>query len=242
MIDYPLIRWLEDMMTEADHNRITLVVMSGGLDSTVALYQAIDAGGDVRGVSFDYGQRHRVEVDRAELIARCAGVPWRRIDLSTLAPAFPSSALTNPDISVPLEPYDGTTMDATVVPMRNAIMLSIAAGIVASHGGGKVIAGIHSADHALYPDCRPAFVQAMQQTIDRSLDGIAVRLVVPFVDIDKTEIVKIGHRLGVPFDRTWSCYQGGGVQCGRCGTCRERRRAFAEAGVPDPTVYRGVAV
>lgn len=229
-------------MAEAQMSKTTMVVMSGGLDSTVALWSVLPEGGDIRGISFDYGQRHRVELERAEQIAHRAGIPWSVVDMSGVASLFTGSALTNRSVSVPRKPYDGPTMDVTVVPMRNAMMISIAAGAVASCGGGTVVAGMHGADHALYPDCRPEFVVAMQETIDRSLDGVRVSLVVPFLTIDKSEIVRRGADLGAPLDLTWSCYEGGGVQCGQCGTCRERRRAFADAGVPDPTVYRGQSV
>ena len=219
----------------------TVVVMSGGIDSTVALYRAIANGENVRGITFDYGQRHRVEIDRAEAIAQHAGIPWRCVDLSGIAGLLTSSALTNTAIDVPLDEYDGPTMDKTVVPMRNATMISVAAGYCASLGGGSVVVGIHSADHALYPDCRPEFVASMQETIDRSLDGVQIGLVAPFVNVDKAKIVGMGDKLGVPFGLTWSCYEGGDVHCGVCGTCRERRRAFAENEyVDDPTTYGAV--
>lgn len=221
---------------------ITTVVMSGGLDSTVALYQATAERENVTGLTFDYGQRHRVEIDRAEAIAKHAGIPWRCVDLSGVSSLLTSSALTNPDVAVPRDAYDGPTMDKTVVPMRNALMITVAAGMVASMGGGSVVVGVHGADHALYPDCRPDFITSMQETIDCSLDGIHVDLHAPFLNVDKTTIVAIGDKLGVPFELTWSCYEGGAVHCGECGTCRERRRAFAENEyVDDPTEYREVA-
>ena len=219
----------------------TLVVMSGGLDSTVALAQTLETHDDVRGLSFDYGQRHRVELTAASGIAEHYGIPWDLVNLAGVGALMVGSALTDPSVPVPDRPYDGPTMDQTVVPLRNAIMLSIAAGAVASRGGGTVVAGMHGADHVLYPDCRPTFVQSMQETIARSLDGVQVTLKVPFLHRDKAEIVRLGSDLGAPLDLTWSCYEGGEIHCGACGTCRERRRAFQDAGVEDPPTYAEIA-
>lgn len=215
----------------------TMVILSGGLDSTVALSAAMARHADVRAITFDYGQRHRVEIDHARKIAALLGAEWSLVDLSGIAGHLTTSALTNRTVDVPRTHYDGPTMDKTVVPLRNATMISVAAGALASLGGGNLVVGVHHADHALYPDCRPAFVRAMQATINTSLDGITIQLQTPFLAIDKADIVKVGADLGAPMELTWSCYEGGTVQCGTCGTCRERRRAFADAGILDSTIY-----
>lgn len=216
----------------------SMVVLSGGLDSATALYQTMLHDDAVMAVTVDYGQRHNVELAAAERIALDAGVSWELLDLSSVGARIRGSALTDPAVAVPHAQYDAATMGATVVPLRNAMMVTAAGAILASRGGGDLVLGIHGGDHHLYADCRPAFVAAMQGVIDQSLDRSAVRIVTPFLRMSKADIVRVGYAAGVPFAMTWSCYQGGGVHCGECGTCQERRGAFAEAGVPDPTQYR----
>lgn len=215
----------------------TTVVCSGGLDS-VSLAQIIAAAGHLtRLVSFDYGQRHRKELDFAALAARRLGVPHHLIDLRPIGAALGGSALTD-DIAVPDGHYAEETMRITVVPNRNAIMLTIAFGMAAAQGDEAVATAVHGGDHFIYPDCRPAFTEAFARMQDAALDGYAsVRLHTPFVHATKADIVAEGARHGTPFAQTWSCYKGGAVHCGRCGTCVERREAFDLAGVPDPTDY-----
>ena len=214
------------------------VVMSGGIDSTVALWDALDRGYEsIIGISFDYGQRHCKELSHAELIADQAGIEWRCIDITGITAAFGNSAITGIDTSIPRVEYDRESMADTVVPMRNPIMLSIAAAMAFTDGGGVVIAGMHGGDHALYPDCRPDFVAAMQSMVDHALGDTGVVIHAPFINLTKAEIVTLGAALDVTFGDTWSCYEGGDIHCGECGTCRERRAAFDEAGIIDPTRY-----
>lgn len=215
----------------------TTVVCSGGLDS-VSLAHVIAAQNQLgRIVSFDYGQRHRKEIGFAEAAARRLGVPFHLIDLRPIGAALSGSALTD-DIDVPDGHYAEETMKITVVPNRNAIMLTIAFGIAAANGDDAVAAAVHGGDHFVYPDCRPAFTDAFAVMQAAALDGYAnVALLVPFAHRTKADIVAEGARVGTPFAETWSCYKGGQVHCGRCGTCVERREAFDLAGITDPTTY-----
>jgi len=215
----------------------TLVVCSGGLDS-VTLAARVAAAGDLAGlVTFDYGQRHRKELDFAARAGERLGVPAEVVDLSGLGRLLAGSALTD-DVAVPEGHYAADNMAVTVVPNRNPIMFTIAIGMASGRGWDGVAAAIHGGDHFLYPDCRPAFVEAFAEMEHRALEGMGeVAFHTPFVHWSKAAIVAEGARLGVPFAETWSCYQGGERHCGRCGTCVERREAFHLAGVADPTDY-----
>lgn len=215
----------------------TIVICSGGLDS-VTLAHKVAAENELIGlVSFDYGQRHKKELDYA---ARCAGrlgVPHDLIDMSHIGQHLSGSALTD-DVDVPDGHYAEDTMKVTVVPNRNAIMLAIAFGIGAAKGADAVAAAVHGGDHFIYPDCRPDFIDAFELMQKKALDGYAeIRLFTPFVHIPKSAIVTEGVTHDTPFGDTWSCYKGGEKHCGRCGTCVERREAFDIAGVTDPTDY-----
>ncbi len=215
----------------------TIVICSGGLDS-VSLAHKVAAENELIGlVSFDYGQRHRKEVEFAEAAASRLSVPFDLIDIRQVGQFLSGSALTD-DVSVPDGHYAEETMKVTVVPNRNAIMLTIAFGVAAAKQADAVAAAVHGGDHFIYPDCRPAFVDAFQAMQDKALDGYAdVKLYTPFVHIPKSAIVTEGARHNTPFVETLSCYKGGAVHCGRCGTCVERREAFALAGIDDPTDY-----
>jgi 7-cyano-7-deazaguanine synthase len=214
----------------------SVAVFSGGLDSTVMLRQLVDAGDDVIALSVDYAQRHRRELAQAELIAGRWGIEWRVADLSAIAPLLAGSSQTSPDIAVPHGHYAEETMKQTVVPNRNMIMISVAAGWAISRRFDRVAYAAHAGDHTIYPDCRPEFATALGQALALA-DWHRVDLHCPFVTMNKAEIVSLGARLGVDFALTWSCYEGGELHCGRCGTCVERREAFARADVPDPTAY-----
>ncbi|MDN5569073.1 MAG: 7-cyano-7-deazaguanine synthase QueC [Paracoccus sp. (in: a-proteobacteria)] len=215
----------------------TTLVCSGGLDSVSLAHSLAGQGGLSRIVSFDYGQRHRKELDFAAACARRLDVPFHLVDLSGLGAALSGSALTD-DIDVPDGHYAEETMRVTVVPNRNPIMLTVAFGIAAANGDDAVAAAVHGGDHFIYPDCRPAFTDAFGTMQKAALDGYAdIALHVPFVHATKADIVAEGARHNTPFAETWSCYKGGDRHCGRCGTCVERREAFHLAGVNDPTDY-----
>jgi 7-cyano-7-deazaguanine synthase len=198
----------------------------------------VAATGDLAGlVTFDYGQRHRKELDFAKAAAERLGAAHDVVDLSVLGRHLTGSALTD-DVAVPEGHYAADTMAVTVVPNRNPILFTIAVGLAASRGWDRVAAAVHTGDHFVYPDCRPEFVAAFAQMEARALEGMGeVAFETPFVEWSKADIVAEGARLGVPFAATWSCYQGAEVHCGRCGTCVERREAFHLAGVADPTAY-----
>ncbi|MBB3919448.1 7-cyano-7-deazaguanine synthase QueC [Rhizobium fabae] len=215
----------------------TIVVCSGGLDS-VSLAHKIAAEEQLIGlVSFDYGQRHRKELDFAAKCAARLAVPHHIIDIAAIGGHLSGSALTD-DVEVPDGHYAEETMKATVVPNRNAIMLAIAFGLAAAQKADAVAVAVHGGDHFIYPDCRPGFIDAFQRMQNEALDGYAsVKLFAPYVHVSKAAIVADGAKYATPFAETWSCYKGGKLHCGRCGTCVERREAFHLADVTDPTEY-----
>ena len=219
----------------------TVIVYSGGLDSTVLLHQLLADGDQVLALSVDYGQRHRVDLQYAQRSAESLGVQWRLADLSSVGQLLGGSSLTSPEIAVPHGHYAEQAMKQTVVANRNMIMLSVAAGWAISQRADRVAYAAHTGDHAIYPDCRPEFAEAVDRAI-RLADWHEVYLYCPFVRLTKAQIVTRGAELGVDFARTWSCYEGGVIHCGRCGTCFERREAFLEAGVPDPTEYEATPI
>ncbi|KQV66159.1 7-cyano-7-deazaguanine synthase QueC [Rhizobium sp. Root1220] len=215
----------------------TIVICSGGLDS-ISLAHKVAAEKQLIGLlSFDYGQRHRKELDFAAACATRLGVAHQIIDIRPIGSHLTGSALTD-DIDVPDGHYAEDTMKATVVPNRNAIMLAIAFGLAAAQKADAVAVAVHGGDHFIYPDCRPGFIDAFQTMQNEALDGYAsVSLHAPYVNGSKADIVTDGVKNGTPFDETWSCYKGGLRHCGRCGTCVERREAFHLARVEDPTEY-----
>lgn len=215
----------------------TIVICSGGLDSVSLAYKVAAEHELMSLLSFDYGQRHRKELNYAATCAERLGVPHQIIDISATGRHLTGSALTD-DVAVPDGHYAEETMKATVVPNRNAIMLAIAFGVAAAVKADAVAAAVHGGDHFIYPDCRPGFIDAFQTMQNHALEGYAnVTLYTPYVTISKADIVTDGTKNGTPFVETWSCYKGGERHCGRCGTCVERREAFHLAGVSDPTDY-----
>ncbi len=214
----------------------TVIIYSGGLDSTVLLYHLRAEGHEVHALSVDYGQRHRCELQRAAEICAAINVPHRTADLSAIQPLLAGSSLTSPEIEVAEGHYTEESMKSTVVPNRNMILLAIAAGHALSIGAGQIAYAAHSGDHAIYPDCRNEFADAMAEAI-HLCDWNQVELSRPFVDWTKADIARRGAGLDVPFEKTWSCYKGGEVHCGRCGTCIERREAFDLARIKDKTPY-----
>jgi 7-cyano-7-deazaguanine synthase len=219
---------------------VTIVIMSGGLDSTVLATALQAGGGPVEGLTVDYGQRHCRELHAACQVAAQLGIPLRLIDMAGLAAALPGSALTDPDIAVPDGHYAAESMRATVVPNRNAILLSLAVAVAVAGGHTEVAFGAHAGDHFIYPDCRPAFVDAFTVAMQLGNEGFAkpgFAVTAPFLGMTKAQIVELGAELGAPLEFTWSCYRGGDRHCGTCGTCVERREAFNLASVADPTDY-----
>jgi 7-cyano-7-deazaguanine synthase len=215
----------------------TLVVCSGGLDSVTLAHKIAAEESLTHLVSFDYGQRHKKELEYARRCAARLGATHEVIDITDIGRRLTGSALTH-GATVPDGHYAEETMRLTVVPNRNAIMLAIAFGVAVAKEAQAVAAAVHGGDHFIYPDCRPPFVKAFATMQRFALDGFAqIALETPFLRRSKADIVREGARLGLPFEETWSCYKGGDRHCGRCGTCVERREAFPLAGVDDPTVY-----
>ncbi len=213
-----------------------VVLCSGGMDSVTALHWACRHEEVVAVLSFDYGAKHNHrEIPLAAEHARRLGRPHEVIRLDFVNRFF-ASALLQSGGEIPEGHYEAATMEQTVVPFRNAIMLSIATGVAESSGAKGLVIAAHSGDHAIYPDCREDFMRAMGEAM-RQGTYAGVELLRPFIAMSKAQIATEGARLGVDFARTWSCYKGGEIHCGRCGTCVERREAFLVAGLPDPTVY-----
>lgn len=224
------------------NNQKAIVLASGGLDSTVLVYYLLDCGIYPHMLSVNYGQRHRREIAAASQIAERLRLRHTVLQLEGLALDLHGSALTFNGPDVPDGHYSEASMQQTIVPNRNMILLAIAGGVAVAERVPLVAFAAHKGDHAIYPDCRPAFIASMDAALangtgwqDRSIDG--VRLLAPFMYEMKAEIVQKGAQLEVPFADTWSCYRGGERHCGRCGTCVERVEAFMLAGVDDPTVY-----
>ena len=214
----------------------TVAIFSGGLDSTVLLHQLLAAGDQVLALSVDYGQRHRRELTHARQIAEQLGIRWQLADLSAIRPLLAGSSQTSDDMPVPHGHYAAENMKQTVVPNRNMIMLAVAAGWAISQRADRVAYGAHAGDHTIYPDCRPEFADAMRHAIGLA-DWHRIDLYCPFIELSKADIVRFGAELHVDFAATWSCYAGGDLHCGLCGTCVERKEAFEKAGVRDPTQY-----
>lgn len=212
-------------------------IISGGLDSVSMLYIQAKQGREVHALSFDYGQRHKKELEFARRAAYDIGGTWDLIDLSSLTHLIGGSSLTD-NIPVPDGHYAQENMKITVVPNRNAIMLSIAYGVAVAEKADAVAIAVHAGDHFIYPDCRPAFTEAFERMQDKAIEGFGnVQLLTPFIKYSKSDIVKKGQTAGTPFHKTWSCYKGGDIHCGTCGTCVERKEAFQLAGIEDPTIY-----
>jgi len=210
-----------------------VAVFSGGLDSTTLLYHLLDAGHEVAALAIDYGQRHHRELTSAQAICSRLKVPLTTLDLRSLGAVFGSNSLSDQRVAVPEGPYENESMQQTTVPNRNMILLSVAIGWAISHEFNAVAYGAHSGTYTPYPDCRPEFADAMNSVAEKC-DWRPVRVLSPFIDWTKSDIVQRGVALGVPFELTWSCYVGEERPCGRCGTCLDRAEAFLLAGRDDP--------
>lgn len=204
------------------------------MDSTTLLYEMKDR--IALGISFDYGSNHNArEIRFAELHCSRLGIKHIVIKLGFMHEYFKSSLLSGGD-AIPEGHYADENMKSTVVPFRNGIMLSIAVGIAESEGLKYVMMANHGGDHAIYPDCRPEFVKAMSEAAKAgTYPGIEV--LAPYTNFTKTDIALRGKQLGIDYSETWSCYKGGEVHCGKCGTCVERKEALRDAGIEDKTEY-----
>ena len=213
-----------------------VVLVSGGMDSVVALYHAHREHQVVAGLSFDYGSKHNHrEIPFAKHHCDQLGARHETIPLDFMNQHF-QSALLQSGSAIPDGHYEEDSMKQTVVPFRNGIMLAIAAGFAESQEAEGLVIAAHSGDHAIYPDCRGDFMKAMGDAIQLGTYA-EMTLLRPFIDQRKEDIATCGEALGVDFTETWSCYKGGEHHCGTCGTCVERKEAFQVAGLPDPTIY-----
>ena len=212
----------------------SVIIFSGGMDSTTLLYDFRER--IALALSFDYGSRHNAkELAFAKWHCQQLGIPHIIIPLEFMQKYFTSSLLIGGE-DIPEGHYADENMKSTVVPFRNGIMLAIAAGMAESRGLKNVMMANHGGDHAIYPDCRPEFVDAMSAAISAgTYEGL--KILAPYTNITKTDIAVRGKKLGIDYAKTWSCYKGGEQHCGKSGTCVERREALAEAGIPDPTDY-----
>lgn len=212
----------------------SIIVVSGGMDSITMLYEYQDR--IAQAVSFHYGSNHNdKELAFAKLHCERLGIPHLIIPLDFIGKYFESSLLQGAE-AIPEGNYDDENMKSTVVPFRNGIMLAVAAGLAETHHLNCVMLANHSGDHAIYPDCRPEFVNSMSDAIAAgTYDGI--RIFAPYTNITKADIARRGKQLGIDYAETWSCYKGGEHHCGKCGTCTERIEALRDAGIIDNTIY-----
>lgn len=223
--------------------RRAVVLLSGGLDSATTLALAAEQGFECFALSFDYGQRHRIELEASERVARAQGVSEHRIvpiDLS----AFGGSALTDPDIPVPVAGVASEEIPITYVPARNTVFLSLALAWAEVLDARDIFIGANAVDYSGYPDCRPEFIAAFEVLANLAtragVEGDGFRIHAPLISLPKADIIRAGARLGVDYALTVSCYQPDdrGAACGRCDSCRLRSAGFQAAGVSDPTLYR----
>lgn len=227
-----------------------VVLLSGGLDSTTCVGMAVDRGFDVTVLSFDYHQRHRVELEAARRVIQHYGIGRQFIFNIGLFRELGGSALTDDAVAVPQhrsldEMSEG--IPVTYVPARNLVFLSYALGVAESVGARDIFIGVNAVDYSGYPDCRPEFIRAFEATanlaVKAGVQGGRFTVHAPLVEMTKAEIIRAGTRLGVPYHLTHSCYapSSSGLACGACDSCLLRRKGFEEAGVPDPTPYTSAA-
>ncbi|MDJ0772583.1 MAG: 7-cyano-7-deazaguanine synthase QueC [Mastigocoleus sp. MO_167.B18] len=222
-----------------------VILLSGGLDSSTVLYQAHSDGCECYAISFDYQQRHRRELESARLVAQAAGVLNHQVVNFDLR-QWGGSALTDNSLELPRDRdimQMSQNIPITYVPARNTIFLSFALAYAETIDANRVYIGVNALDYSGYPDCRPDYIQAMQEVFrlgtKQGREGQPIKIVTPLIDLKKTEIIQLGNKLGVPWELTWSCYAGEEISCGVCDSCLLRLEAFAELGLKDPIPYRG---
>lgn len=212
-----------------------VVIYSGGMDSFTVLNHALKQGHEVYALSFNYGQRHVRELDAAASVCNRLSIPHKIVDITAINSLLAGSSLTS-DIDIPEGHYEAESMQSTVVPNRNMILLSLAIGYAVSIGAEAVYYGAHSGDHAIYPDCRPEFVEKMND-VSLIANYEPVRIAVPYLRNNKAEILADGLAMGLDYSQTWTCYNGREKACGKCGACMERLEAFTANQQTDPLPY-----
>ena len=212
----------------------SIIILSGGMDSVTLLYDQKDY--IALAVTFDYGSNHnKREAELAAYHCKQLGIEHLIIPLDFMGKYFKSSLLEGAD-AIPEGHYEDENMKSTVVPFRNGIMLAIACGLAESRGLTKVLIANHAGDHAIYPDCRATFIDAMNQAMAYGTYE-HINVFAPYTSYSKTDIAKIGKKIGIDYSKTYSCYKGGEKHCGKCGTCVERKEALRDAGIDDRTEY-----
>lgn len=214
----------------------TILIYSGGLDSTVLLYNLINLKHNIIAISFNYGQKHKKELLSAIYFCNKLNIRHEIIDLSSITNLISNSCLTS-STKVPEGYYTDESMKKTVVPNRNMIMLSIAAGFAINEGYNNVAFAVHNGDHTIYPDCRQEFVTSLDKSCKLG-NWHQINILSPFVNINKQDIVLLGNSLNIELEKTWSCYNGLEYHCGKCGTCVERIESFKLSGITDNTIYK----
>ena len=212
-----------------------IVVYSGGLDSFTLLNEAIRSGKDVSALSFDYGQKHNKELHFVEKFCAQESIDSKIVDVSSIKELFQGSSLTD-EIDIPKGHYEDDSMKSTVVPNRNMILISLALGYAVTKEAEEVWFGAHAGDHAIYPDCRPEFVEKMDAAA-RIANYFPIAVKAPYIAMSKTEILAIGLNMQLDYGLTWTCYEGKELACGSCGACHERLESFAANNVIDPIKY-----
>ena len=211
-----------------------LIIFSGGLDSTTMLYDYKDE--IALAVTFNYGSNHaKKEIECAKYHCKKLGIEHIIIPLDFMKKYFKSSLLEGSD-AIPEGHYAAENMKSTVVPFRNGIMLSIAAGLAESENLEYIMIANHAGDHTIYPDCRATFIDSMSEAIAYGTYN-NIKIFAPYTNITKSDIVLRGTNLGIDYTKTWSCYKGGEHHCGKCGTCIERKEAFSDNNIEDKTIY-----
>jgi 7-cyano-7-deazaguanine synthase len=212
-----------------------VVIYSGGMDSFTVLNRAVKDGKEVFALSFDYGQRHVKELECASTVCTSLNIAHKIIDISSINQLLAGSSLTD-DIDIPEGEYESDNMKSTVVPNRNMILLSLAVGYAVSVGASQVYYGAHSGDHAIYPDCRPEFVEKMN-AVCQIANYESVEIFSPYLSVNKSAILADGLSMGLNYIDTWTCYNGRDKACGKCGSCQERLEAFKDNNISDPIPY-----
>ena len=222
--------------------KTAVVLLSGGLDSATCLYWAKSQGYDCHCLLFYYGQRHKKEIQQAIKVAKSAKCPYQIIKITL---PWKGSSLLDKNISIPLATRNSqpvTVIPSTYVPARNTIFLSFALSFAEAIGAQAIVIGANALDYSGYPDCRPVYFQAAQKLFNLAtragVEGEKIKILTPLLNKTKAEIIRIGYKLKVPYQLTWSCYRGGAKVCGTCDSCILRAKGFREAGRPDPAVTK----
>lgn len=225
----------EKLSAEKTRTNKVVVIYSGGMDSFTVLNRALKDGKEVFALSFDYGQRHVKELECASKVCESLHIKHKVIDISSINQLLAGSSLTD-DIDIPEGHYEAENMKSTIVPNRNMILLSLAVGYAVSVDAAQVYYGAHSGDHAIYPDCRPEFVEKMND-VCQIANYESVEIFSPYLTVNKTAILADGLNMGLNYNDTWTCYNGREKACGKCGACQERLEAFSDNNTVDPIEY-----